>query len=208
MPTTARMSEEARLPGPYEGVHIFAFLYEGDETPPAAVIEHLGHYIDRERGPVYFAAVFDGDFQGFAHIVQDDTREGGNLVDGLLWDAGIRSDYVVEGQWHVNPQGHAMGPTRNSPRFLAMARVSVSQRPSEVMGSIAAYFGDELDEQGQSRSPFIGASTMIGGGFHLLVELGDDDREALNRYVESLSGVDGVGRVEVAVVDTGSTQAA
>jgi len=208
MPTTARMSEEARLSGPYEGVHIFAFLYEGDETPPAAVIESLRQYIDREAGPVYFAAAFDGDFQGFAHIVQDDTRAGGNLIDGLLWDAGIHSDYVVEGQWHENPQGHAMGPTRNSPRFLAMARVCVSQRPSEVMGNIATYFGDELDEQGQSRSPFIGASTMIGGGFHLLVELGDDDREALNRYVELLRGIDGVDRVEVAVVDTGSTRAA
>jgi hypothetical protein len=191
----------------YRGVHVFLFLDEEDEVSPAAVVEALRPSINRDAGPVFFVAAFEGDFQGFAHIANDDTQAIGDLIDGPLWDAGVRSHYVTEGKYHVNQQGQKMGPTRNSPRFLAIARVYVNQRPTLVMGNIAAYFGDELDEYGQSLSPFIGASTVIGG-FHLLVELGDDDRRALDQHVESLRGIDGVGRVEVAVTDTGPTQAA
>jgi hypothetical protein len=191
----------------YGGVHAFLFLFEGDEVPPSTVVENLRPSIDRDAGPVFFASAFEGDFQGFAHIADDDTQAIAELIEGPLWDAGVRSHYVTEGKYHVNQQAQPMGPTRNSPRFLAMARVYVDQRPTLVMGNIAAFFGDELDEYGQSLSPFIGASTVIGG-FHLLVELGDDDRQALDRHVESLRGIDGVGRVEVAVTDTGPAQAA
>jgi hypothetical protein len=191
----------------YRGVHAFLFLFEGDEVPPSTVVENLRPFIDRDAGPVFFAGTFEGDFQGFAHIAGDNTRAIADLIDGRLWDAGVRSDYATEGQYHVNHQGHAMGPTRNSPRFLAMARVHVNKQPKQAMQDIADSFGDELDEYGQSLSPFIGASTVIGG-FHLLVELGDDDRRALDRHVESLRGIDGVGRVEVAVTDTGPAQAA
>ena len=191
----------------YRGVHAFLFLFEGDEVPPAVVVENLRPSINRDRGPLFFAGTFEGDFQGFAHIAGDDTEAIADLIDGPLWNAGVRSDKATEGTYHVNQQGQPMGPTRNSPRFLAMARVHVNKRPKEAMRSIADYFGDELDEYGQSLSPFIGASTVIGG-FHLLVELGDDDRRALDRHVESLRGIDGVGRVEVAVTDTGPAQAA
>jgi hypothetical protein len=191
----------------YRGVHAFLFLFEGDEVPPSTVVENLRPSINRDAGPVFFAGTFEGDFQGFAHIAHDDTQAVGDLIDGPLWHAGVRSHYVTEAKYHKNQQGQAMGPTRNSPRFLAMARVYVDQQPTLVMGNIAASFGDELDEHGQSLSAFIGASTVIGG-FHLLVELGDDDRQALDRHVESLRGIDGVGHVEVAVTDTGPTQAA
>jgi hypothetical protein len=166
----------------YGGVHAFLFLFEGDEVPPSTVVENLRPSIDRDAGPVFFASAFEGDFQGFAHIADDDTQAIAELIEGPLWDAGVRSHYVTEGKYHVNQQAQPMGPTRNSPRFLAMARVYVDQRPTLVMGNIAAFFGDELDEYGQSLSPFIGASTVIGG-FHLLVELGDDDRQALDRHV-------------------------
>jgi hypothetical protein len=54
-----------------------------------------------------------------------------------------------------------MGPTRNTPSFIAICRVTVNQRPLLVMGNIASFFGDELDAYGQSQSPFIGASTVI-----------------------------------------------
>jgi hypothetical protein len=191
----------------YRGVHAFLFLFEEEEVPPSTVVENLRPSIDRDAGPVFFASAFEGDFQGFAHIAHDDTHAIGDLIDGPLWDAGVRSHYATEGKYHVNQQGHAMGPTRNSPRFLAIARVYANQRPTLVMGNIATSFGDQLDDDGQSLSPFIGASTVIGG-FHLLVELGDDDRRALDQHVESLRGIDGVDRVEVAVTDTGPTQAA
>jgi hypothetical protein len=195
------------LPEKYEGVHAFLFLDEGDETPPAAVVENLRPLVNRDTGPVFFAGTFEGQFQGFAHIAHDDTQTLADLIAGQLWEAGVRSHYVTEGKYHKNQQAQPMGPTRNSPRFLAIARVYVNQPPTQVMGNVADFFGDELDEYGQSLSPFIGASTVIGG-FHLLVELGDDDRQELDRHVESLRGVDGVGRVEVAVTDTGPTQAA
>jgi len=191
----------------YQGVHAFLFLFEGDEVPPSTVVENLRPSIDRDTGPVFFAGTFEGDFQGFAHIAGDDTQAIADLIDGVLWDAGVRSDKATEGTYHVNPQSQPMGPTRNSPRFLAMARVHVNKPPTQVMENVARSFGDELDEYGQSLSPFIGASTVIGG-FHLLVELGDDDRRALDRHVESLRGIDGVGRVDVAVTDTGTAQAA
>jgi hypothetical protein len=155
---------------------------------------------------VFFAGTFDGDFQGFAHIADDDTQAVGDLIAGSLWEAGVRSHYVTEAKYHKNQQGQAMGPTRYSPRFLAIARVYVSQPPTQVMENVARSFGDRLDQYGESLSAFFGASTVIGG-FHLLVELGDDDRQELDRHVESLRGVDGVGRVEVAVTDTGPTQA-
>jgi hypothetical protein len=205
--TTVRLSEEVALPGKYEGVHAFLFLYQEDETPPAAVIENLRLSINRDAGPVFFAGTFEGDFQGFAHIADDNTQAVGDLIAGRLWEAGVRSHYVTEAKYHKNQQGQAMGPTRYSPRFLAIARVYVSQPPTQVMENVARSFGDRLDQYGESLSAFIGASTVIGG-FHLLVELGDDDRQELDRHVESLRGVDGVGRVEVAVTDMGPTQAA
>jgi hypothetical protein len=205
--TTVRLSEEATLPEKYEGVHAFLFLYQEDEIPPAAVVENLRPSINRDAGPVFFVGTFEGDFQGFAHIAHDDTQAVGDLIARPLWEAGVRSHYVTEAKYHKNQQGQAMGPTRYSPRFLAIARVYVSQPPTQVMENVARSFGDRLDQYGESLSAFIGASTVIGG-FHLLVELGDDDRQELDRHVESLRAVDGVGRVEVAVTDMGPTQAA
>jgi hypothetical protein len=190
----------------YQGVHAFLFLFEGDEVPASRVVENLRPSINRDTGPVFFAGTFEGDFQGFAHIAGDDTEAIADLIDGPLWKAGVRSDKATEAKYHKNQQGHPMGPTRFSPRFLAIARVYVSQPPTQVMENVARSFGDRLDQYGESLSAFFGASTVIGG-FHLLVELGDDDRQELDRHVESLRGVDGVGRVEVAVTDTGPTQA-
>jgi hypothetical protein len=206
MLTMVRMAEEANLPGKYDGVHAFAFLYEKDEVPPATVIANLRQYIDPEVGPVYSAFLFEGAFQGVAHVAEDDPRALGSLIDGPLWDAGIHSDYAAEGQWHVNAQNQPKGPMRLTPRFIAMCRVTVNRRPTQVMRNIAGFFGDEVDADGESLSPFIAASTVIAG-FHLLIELGDDDREALRRHVQSLSGVDGVAGVEAAVADTQATQA-
>jgi hypothetical protein len=206
MLSMVRMTEEGDVAEKYAGVHAFFFLHEEDEISPETVIANLQQYIDRQVGPVFFAARFEGSFQGFAHVAADDARALGNFIDGL-WDAGIHSHKATEGKFHVNAQDQPMGPTRNSPRFLAICRVTVNQRPTRVMRNIATFFGDELDPNGQSLSPFIGASTMIAD-FHLLVELGDDDREALSGHVQSLSGIDGVDGVEAAVTDTEAMQAA
>jgi hypothetical protein len=192
------------LPGPYEGVHTFAFLFAEDKFPVASAIENLRQFLDRENGPVFFAGSCEGAFRGFVHVAADDVPALGELIDGRLWDAGIRSDYAVESKTHVNNAAVPMGPTRNSPRFVTFCRVYVNQRPTLVLQNIAAGFGDEVDEYGESRSPFIGGSTVIAR-FHLLVQLGDDDREALDRHVESLRGIDGVDRIEAALSEGGAT---
>jgi hypothetical protein len=200
-------SESARrcdLPGPYEGVHVFAFLSEEDEFPLESAIGNLQRSVDRERGPVFFAGLCEGAFQGFAHVAADDVPAVGELVDELLWEAGIRSDYAVEAQTHVNISGTPMGPRRRSPRFVALCRVYVNQRPTLVMQNIAAGFGDDVDKYGESLTPFVGASTVIAR-FHLLVQLGDEDREALDRHIGSLREIDGIDRLEVAVFEEGPT---
>ena len=194
------------MPGPYEGVHAFAFLVAEDEFSLESVIGNLRRQIDRENGPVFFAGPCEGAFQGFVHVAADDVPAVGELVDGLLWDAGIRTDYAVESQTHKNDAPVPMGPRRTSPRFNALCRVHANQRPTQVLQNIADRFGDAVDESGHSRSPFVGGSTVIAR-FHLLVQLGADDREALDRYVEVLGAIDGVDRVEVAVSEEGPKQA-
>lgn len=190
------------MPGPYEGVHAHAFLFSEDKIPVESTIENLQRLIDRENGPVFYAGLCEGAFQGFVHVAADDVPAVGELVDGPLWDAGIRSDYAVESQTHVNNSLRPMGPRRRSPRFVALCRVYVNQRPTLVMQNIAAGFGDDVDEDGESRSPFVGASTVIAR-FHLLVQLRDEDREALDRDIGLLRDIDGVDRLEVAVFDEG-----
>lgn len=195
------------MPGPYDGVHAFAFLFAEDKVPLESVIENLRRRIDRGNGPVFFAGPCEGAFQGFVHFAADNVPALGELIDGPLWEDGIRTDHAVEAQTHKNGAGVLMGPTRNSPRFVAFCRVHVNQRPTQVLQSIAAGFGDEVDQYGESLSPFIGGSTVIAR-FHLLVQLGDDDREALDQHIGSLRAVEGVDRVEVAVSDRGPAQTA
>lgn len=188
------------MPGPYDGVHIFGFLFAEAKFPLESAIETLRRSIDRENGPVFFAGLCEGAFQGFVHVAADDVPGVGELVDGLLWDAGIHTDYALESQTHKNDAAVPMGPRRNSPRFVALCRVDVNQRPTEVLQNIAVGFGDDADEYGESRTPFIGGSTVIGR-FHLLIQLGADDREALDRHIEALQGIQGVDHFDVAVFE-------
>jgi hypothetical protein len=195
------------LPGPYDGVHVFAFLFAEDKIPLQSAMETLRRSLDRENGPVFFVGPCEGAFQGFVHVAADDVPGVGELVDGLLWDAGVHTDYAVESQTHKNDAAVPMGPRRYSPRYNALCRVHTNQRPTEVLQTIAARFGDAVDEYGHSRSPFVGASTVIAR-YHLLVQLGDDDRTELDRHVELLSAIDGVDRIEVAVSGEVPTQTA
>jgi hypothetical protein len=195
------------LPGPYDGVHVFGFLFAEDGFPLESVIQKLQRFIDREKGPVFFAGTCKGAFQGFVHVAADDVRGIGKLTDGLLWDAGIRTDYAVESQTHENNAVGPKGPRRKSPGFNALCRVHANQRPTQVLQNIADRFGDAVDDYGESSTPFIGGSTVIGR-FHLLVQLGADDRKELDRHVELLGAVDGVDRIDVAVSEEGPKQAA
>jgi hypothetical protein len=195
------------LPGPYDGVHVFAFLFAEDKVPLQSTIENLQRHLDRENGPVFFVGPCEGAFQGFVHAAADDVAGLGELVDGLLWDAGVRSDYAVESQTHKNDAAVPMAPRRYSPRYNALCRVHTNQRPTQVLQNIAERFGDATDQYGESQSGFVGGSTVIGR-FHLLVQLGSDDRDELDRHVELLGTIDGVDRIEVAASEGGPTQAA
>lgn len=180
------------MPGPYEGVHGFVFLYEGDPRQPSEVIDDLLQHLDPDYGPVFFASTFDGDFAGFAHFAADDLEGLVNFTGSTLFDAGIRSDYAAEGSVFQSAIG-LKGPKRKSPRFCAICRVRTNDRPMDVMVAIAEEFGDE--------KPFIGASRVIAR-FPLLVELGSDDESGLAEAIERLRNVPGVHAMKVGTTDT------
>ncbi len=185
------------MTGPYEGVHGFLFLHEKDATPPAEVIEGLGKLLDREHGPVFFAALFDGAFAGFVHYAADDLPALGQFVNNELFDLGVRSDHSTEAVVHTDGV-KPMGPKRHSPRFCGICRVSTTEKPLSVMAAIGEAFGND--------EPLIGASLVIGR-FSLLVELGSDEMDELNEAIERLRGVPGVGDIRVGTADTGEEEA-
>jgi hypothetical protein len=183
------------MPAPYEGVHGFVFLQDTDPMDPAEVIRVLLEDLDRERGPVFFASLFEGDFAGFAHFAADDIQELANYTGTRLFDAGVRSDFSTEGSVYVKGGSTMLGPKRQSPRFCGICRVPTSEKPRAVLAAIAKAF-DESD-------PFVGASQVIGR-FPLLVELGSDDEEELGEAIERLRGVSGVeDGMWVGTADTG-----
>lgn len=187
------------MPDPHGGQHTFVFLGRVDDISSIiAELQRTGD-IDPNIGPVYFISACEGAFEGFAHIAQDDVPGLADYINGRLWDAGIRhGEYAVEGRWYLSgrPRPLPKGPTRKTYDYIALCRIFASLPPVQVMESIAERFGD-------SDPPFVGASTVIGG-FHLLVELRGDDREALNGYVAALSDVPGVERVEVGFTAPGT----
>jgi hypothetical protein len=186
------------MPGPYEGAHAFVFLHDDDERPPAEVIAELREDLDTENGPVFFAALFEGDFAGFAHFAQPDVLDLVDYANSRLFDAGIRSDYATEGRVFIGGGGTPKGPKRKSPRFCAICRVKTNERPSEVLERIASDFDDA--------EPFVGGSRVIAR-FQLLIELGADDRPSLDAAIERLGAVPGVLRMRVGTTDTEGTAA-
>lgn len=182
------------MPGKYDGVHSFLFLYDNDD--PETVIGELKEIVDPENGPVFFAELFEGDFRGFAHLGEDSLEALGDLVDGELWSRGVRSDQDTEARFYTSSGAIKMGPKRGSPRYCAISRVRTTMRPIEVMQAIAQHF-DEAP-------PFIGASVVIGR-FKLVVELGADDQETLDKALRELDGVEGVAPGERGIADIGAT---
>jgi hypothetical protein len=182
------------VPGPYEGTHGFVFLYEDDLTDPREVVEELREHLDPDKGPVFFAASFEGDFAGFAHFAADDLEGLVDFTGSTLFDAGVRSDYVTEGAVYVSSQSKPMGPKRKSPRYCAICRIRTDDKPKTVLQEIAKAFAEER--------PFVGAARVIGG-FQLLVELGANELETLHEAVERLRELRGVGAVQVGTTDIG-----
>ncbi|HEY5906004.1 MAG TPA: hypothetical protein VIX39_09340 [Actinomycetota bacterium] len=180
------------MPGPYEGVHGFVFLYEGDPRPPSEVIDDLLQHLDPDHGPVFFASTFEGDFAGFAHFAADDLEQLVDFTGSTLFDAGIRSDYATEGSVHRGAGG-PKGPKRKSPRFCAICRVRTNDRPKLVLAAIAEEFGDA--------KPFMGGSRVVAR-FPLLIELGADDEPGLTAAIERLGNVSGVQAMKVGTTDT------
>lgn len=180
------------MPGPYEGVHGFLFLNEGDPRPPSEVIDELQQHLDPDHGPVFFASTFEGDFAGFAHFAADDLEQLVDFTGSTLFDAGIRSDYATEASVYRGAGG-PKGPKRKSPRFCAICRVRTNDRPKSVLAAIAEEFGDA--------KPFMGGSRVIAR-FPLLVELGADDEPGLAEAIERLGHVPGVHAMKVGTTDT------
>jgi hypothetical protein len=182
------------VPGPYEGVHGFVFLYDGDPTSPSEVIERVREHLNPSMGPVFFASLFDGDFAGFAHFAADDLPKLVDFAGDDMFAAGVRSDFATEGTVLKNGLAQPMGPKRHSPRFCAICRVRTSVRPGPVLREIGKAFGE--------KRPLVGASRVIGN-FHLLVELGTRDEDALAAGIDRLRNVSGVADMMVGTTDTG-----
>jgi hypothetical protein len=182
------------MTGKYEGVHAFLFLYEEDFTPPEEVVEAIQRYIS-EDGPIFFASLFEGDFEGFVHVAADDLEQLVDFKDNELFDAGVRTQGVTEASVLTNVLAQPMGPKRQSPRFCAICRVRTTQKPATVLDAIAKKFNRD--------EPLVGASRVIGN-FPVLVELGSDDRDALLSAIQVLLGVPGVyvEGTKIAIADT------
>ena len=73
----------------YEGRH--AFVFPGSDDDISSIIADLDRTgdIDPDSGPVYFISPFEGAFESFAHIAQDNVPELADYIHGRLWDAGI-----------------------------------------------------------------------------------------------------------------------
>lgn len=187
--------------GKYDGIHTFLFV-SCDDDPDARIAEIVKRKgpVDPDNGPLHFASVLEpgGDFCGFAHLSRPTPEEMGVLIAEDLWDAGIRSDYETEGVVHTNSSGVAMGPKRRSPRFCAICRIRVQDRPLQVLRAIAARWNED--------DPFIGGSQLLRRS-RLLVELGDEDRGALDRHIAILRDFPGVVELKVGVADTGASSA-
>ncbi len=187
--------------GKYDGIHTFLFIPcdEDAEAKIAEIVRRKGP-VDPENGPLHFASVLEPgrDYCGFAHLSRPTPAEMGALIAEDLWEAGIRSDYETEGVVHTNSSGVAMGPKRRSPRYCAICRVWVVDRPLQVLRAIAERWGEQ--------DPFIGGSQLLRRS-RLLIELGDEDRGALDEHIEVLRGIAGVADVKYGVADTGPAAA-
>jgi hypothetical protein len=178
-------------------VHGFLFLHAEETPPPAEVIERLRPHVDKKKGPVFFASLFDGEeFQGFVHFAADGLLGLVDFTGDELFEAGVHSDYAIEGSVYYNGL-IPMGPKRKSPRYCAICSVDTTEKPKLVLDAIAEEFGGD--------EPLVGASRVIGG-FPLLVELGSDDEGILTEAIERLRNVAGVGEVAVGTTDTGPAE--
>jgi hypothetical protein len=184
--------------GRYRGQHAFVFWGEEDDTSSIIADLRRSRDINLDIGPVHFIAALEGPFAGFAHIAQDDVGALADYIHGRLWEAGIRhGEYAVEGYPYRGggPPPYPKGPTRKLFDYIALCRIFAGQPPVQVLQSIADSLGDS--------HPFAGGSTVIGA-YHLLVELGGDDRAALEQQVAALNDVPGVERVEAGIAVPGT----
>ena len=113
------------MPGPYEGVHGFVFLYADDANPPEGVIENLREHVNKKEGPVFFASLFDGDFAGFAHFAADGLLGLVNFTGSELFDAGVEWEKAFG--IDANP---AMSPMTPPPKVTTVDARSAFARTS------------------------------------------------------------------------------
>lgn len=167
----------------YRGVHAFVFLPL--EPDPAPVIEQInGRWKTAPDGPVVFGGLFEkegSDFGGIVHLAAGTGDELGELLDRDLWELGVRSDTEAEGRVYRDGGNRTRGPRRGSPAFNALCRIRVARaRPGDVLQRV----GDRWD----GKPPFIGGSQLFRRS-QLLVQLGDEDREALMGHVAELRAI-------------------
>ena len=182
-------------PHAYDGVHGFVYIHPQGKAPEDVVrdVRKLG------KPRVYYASTFVGDdYPAFAHISASTLRKLQDLINGPLWEAGVRTQTAIESGYYV--RGIVpMGAKRKSPGLIAITRLKV--HPHRIDG-VLQELGD-LDE----RIGFVGASSVTGRDDILLQVTGGSIDEVKAALGEHLPGIDGVIRTSTAFTDGDRTNA-
>jgi len=130
------------------------------------------------------------DFEIFTAVTHDDLAELQARMDQDFWSAGLRTQTFT--LVSASPMGV---PKRHSPDWNAIVFANAKGASAEtVLGRIDDVFRDRA-EADENRVHFSYAAAVVDGSYDLLVDLGTDNLDELERTVrEDLYPVEGFGR--------------
>ena len=125
----------------YEGVTWFLFLHEKDATPPAGS-DRGARQAHRQgiRAGVLRVAVRAEPSRGSSTTRPTIFPAARSFRRHELFELGVESDQLDRGVVHT-AGALPMGPTRQSPRYCGICRVSTTEKPLSVMAAIGEAFG-------------------------------------------------------------------
>jgi hypothetical protein len=177
----------------YDGVHVFVFVDHVERDDPT---NGLSRAIDALEGveEVRFAARMLGPYAVFAHLRTDDLGAMLDLIDGPLWERGIRCSYANERSVTVTPAGKK-GTKRDSPGVIGLTKIWM-----EPSGAI----DDDVEDLLQSLPKYVGptfkGASSVAGDFDILLQLGhDSDVEVVLYAASQVRRIPGVARTETAL---------
>lgn len=153
--------------------HIDAYTFVDQVEPGKRIADVLEEAFERNPKTVRFTGQFSGTFIGFVALKLSDLREGHELANGGLWDAGIR----CETSQVIKPSRLEI-PKRGSPDFCALVRANADD-PEAALDALDDVFGPRQEEQEprphEERSFNYGAA-IVSGTYDLLIDVGAPTR--------------------------------